>query len=329
MKLLLRTDGNLKIGNGHVVRVLALANKLKEQNINYLLAIKSDDFWFKKISKNHNVKKISNDFKDILDLIDNESITHFIYDTRNDLIQKDFDIIKQKYPGLKLIVIDNPEEIRNSADLYLSPPIPQINLWSWPDFKGLIKSDWEYVFLRSDFKKYKKNKDSNFITLSFGSTDPFYLTEKVLRQISINKDVFKDYKFRLIVGPQFKRLDEIKKTSYFKNLNIETLQSPKNIAKVFSDSFFSIIAFGVTAYEFASLGIPFLSISISKDHELSSKVFSDNGLSKSLGTLDIFEKKFKKNIETFFNDYKFFKTKHENFENKICDWNLIINSIIN
>ena len=72
-----------------------------------------------------------------------------------------------------------------------------------------------------------------------------------------------------------------------------------------------------------------MSISISNDHEESSNLFVKNNLSKSLGLIENFEYNFYNIAINFLNDLKTKKISFDNFNNKISDWNKIINVITN
>jgi len=310
-------------------RMIALADELIARNISVKFLIKKDDYWINKLKKKYQVIKCDEKNTILFNLIKIDHTTHFIYDTRNDLDVKDFVKIKKLNNQLKIIVNDSPEEIRKYCDIFLSPPIAQIKDWDWTGFNGKIYSDWEYVMLRKEFHETSTEKKSNKVLLSFGSTDPFCITEKVLDLLCKEDNKLKHYEFVLIVGPQFDRIKKIKSSISFKSLNIEIIKSPSNIEKLFNSVSFAIISFGVTAYELSLLKVPFMSISISNDHEESSNLFVKNNLSKSLGLIENFEYNFYNIAINFLNDLKTKKISFDNFNNKISDWNKIINVITN
>ena len=72
-----------------------------------------------------------------------------------------------------------------------------------------------------------------------------------------------------------------------------------------------------------------MSISISNDHEKSSNLFVKNNLSNSLGLIENFEFNFYNIATNFLNDLETKKISLDNFNNKISDWNKIINVIAN
>ena len=326
MNFLIRTDGSISIGNGHIFRMIALADELISRNFPVTFLIKKDDFWIDRLKKKYTVIKCDENNKLLYKILDNFSFTHFIYDTRNDLNKSDFLKIRKTKSNPKIIVNDSPEKIRKYCDIFLSPPIIQVKEWDWSGFQGKIFSDWDFVILRKEFlKTISKNKNSKNVVLSFGSTDPFLITEKVLHLLNNSGDKFKSLTYTLIVGPQFDRIEKIKLSSSYKNLNIEILKSPSNIVEIFNSAFFAIISFGVTAYELAALKVPFLSVSISNDHEKSAEIFSKNNISSSLGLVDNLENNFCKLAKNFL---KNLNKKNINFNFQICNWNKIISSVL-
>ncbi len=337
MKILIRTDGGLELGNGHIVRMLSLAEQLEERKIDFGFAIRGDNYWFNQLKgKKYNVVRIQDKIEqtqELIEIVKNQRISHLVYDTRNELTKEELNIIKKK-TGVFLSVIDSPEDTRLVGDAVIYPPIPQIKEWKWDGFKGNIYSGWEYVFIRKEFhpsnnKEAKKN--SNNILLSFGSTDPFLITEMMLRVIFENYSLFRDCHFILLVGPQFNRIDEIKQMKEFQFLNIELIQSPSKLADLFNRMYLAFIAFGVTAYELASCSIPFLAVSPTKDHEKSVKVFEEAGLGFSLGTIDQFASRFVNAVKEFQSQEDVLLNHRMHFlnQNKIGDYSLIIKAITN
>lgn len=337
LNVLIRTDGSRELGNGHIIRMLALADELFFRGIQFIFALKFDDYWIKKIlEKKFGVVQLSegsNHLEVFRDILIEKKITHLVYDTRGDLTKDGLSYLRET-ASLQVIVIDSPEDTRLAADVAVFPPVPQIKMWSWSGFKGRIFSGWEYVLLRKEF--LRKNAaleliDTKRILLSFGSTDPFCMTEKILKLIAGNKKIFSNYEFILLVGPQFDRLDAIIESADFKHLKISIQKSPGDIASLFRSVDIAIIAFGVTAYELTALSIPFLCISLTEDHERSSRVFEENGLCVSLGLLNNFAEGFKAKMEYYFDHYELMKKHIKDFQSKklICDWPRIIDAITN
>ena len=335
MKALIRTDGGLVLGNGHIIRMLALAQKLKEIEFSISFAISKDQFWINRIQEiGYAVYKLlpgSDGINRIINIIIKGSFTHLVYDTRNELSKAELEQIKIK-TGVIIVVIDTPEDTRLVADVALYPPLLQLQEWNWKDFKGKLYSGWEYVLLRQEFleKINKQKKSTKKILLSFGSTDPYQLTERTLKIISEHEKVFKGWDIIVLVGPQFNRLESINTMLGFSNLIVEVLQAPNNIANLFATVDLAIIAFGVTAYELASCHVPFFAVSLTPDHENSAKLFEEYKFGISLGQIVGFEQRL---IEKMIN-YSKFKTQAKTDQNfykvhSICNYDKIIKAIKN
>jgi UDP-2,4-diacetamido-2,4,6-trideoxy-beta-L-altropyranose hydrolase len=332
LRILIRTDGGVKIGNGHIIRMMALAQEFVLRKVDFVFALKQDEFWVSNLSaRGYSVFQLPPDYvEELVTLIKNESITHLVYDTRDDLTREQIEKIK-KEAKVRVVIIDSPENVRLAADAAIFPPILQLKDWSWEGFRGKIYSGWEYVLLRNEFSTvapYSSGKKK--ILLSFGSTDPYSLTEWAFAQIELAGHLFSNYEFIVVVGPQFERLEKLRELPVFRKMKITILQAPSDLIAVFQSVDFAFIALGVTAYELAALSIPFLFVSISDDHRKSGEVFETHGLGISLGTLNQDLDHFEDKTTRFMNHLDKIKDNLEVFRsgNKICDWSKIINTIL-
>ena len=340
MKILVRVDGSEQLGNGHIFRMKALSDQLQDMKLEHAFAIRMEDFWVSNFRNDgREVYKLSSRLNDnvseLSGLILNLKITHLVYDTRNDLTKEELICIK-KQTGVRLAVIDSPEETRLVADVNLYPPLPQLNEWDWSGFEGSeILSGWEFVLLRKEFLVRHKIKDSMIkpqsVLLSFGSTDPFCITEQVLDLLAQNKEFLIGMKYFILTGPQFTRTEKLRELISALNLPAEIIIAPENIVDLYRSVDMAIIAFGVTAYELVACEVPFLSVSISADHERSASLFESCGLSVSLGIIEELHKNLLSKLRDFVESYKS-KTvilNKFNSEIKISNYKKIIYAIIN
>lgn len=328
INIAIRTDGSIKLGNGHIIRMLALSDELEIRKMNHIFYIKYDSFWVNSLIKRG--KKLieikTNKISDFLNSLVTIGITHLIYDTRNDLTKNELLYLKAN-SNIKVIIIDSPEDLRIAGDLNLYPPIPQVSIWDWSNYNGKIRSGWEYVFLRREFSKFpSKNLTANYnnVILSFGSTDPHNLTEKTINLLENCSDWKFKYKFQIILGPQFERISLIEKLISNSKLNFELIISPQNLLKIFSEARFAIISFGVTAYELASLSVPSFYVTISEDHMISSSVFINENLGFALGDLKTYQLNLDSEVNVFLQNISNYE---RNKKIKISDWNFIIDEI--
>ncbi len=338
MKILIRTDGSEKLGNGHMFRMKALSDQFQTLNLDHAFAIREDSFWVLNLRKegkesHHLNQSPENKVTELSQLIANLRVTHLVYDTRNDLSKEELKHVKQQ-TGVRLIVNDSPEETRLVADVNLYPPIPQLEEWDWSGFEGAeVLSGWEYVLLRKEFVTEHLHKTPlqipRSILLAFGSTDPFELTEKVLMMLADKPELIAGIKFYIVAGPQFSRTDRVNALISKLNLSAEILIAPQDIADLYRKMDMAIIAFGVTAYELVSCEVPFLSVSISADHEHSASLFEMTGLSVSLGLMGDMEKTFHSKFSSFIKSCtsNAAHLRKFNTEFQICNYKKIIHAI--
>jgi len=293
MNILFRCDGSVALGMGHVVRCLALADHLKENyDCNIKFAMRNSELGIKKIKEAYPVLE-SNEkgfsYKEWLtDCIEKTNTNILIMDMRDGFIKEELRTIKIK-TGIKVVTIDDPEDKRLEVDLAFYPPVPQLKKLNWDGFGGELYVGWEYVILRKDFlKQYPKPKNSvPNILVSMGASDEKNMTEFVINTLN---PIIEKFKVTIIVGSGYPYLKNLTKTLEEVHFEFELLQNPKDIAKIMSQSDFSIISFGQTAYELAALNIPAFYISLSHDHNESSKLFMNENFGQSLGLYSNFSK---------------------------------------
>jgi len=137
-------------------------------------------------------------------------------------------------------------------------------------------------------KQYPKPKYSALnILVSMGGTDEKNMTEFVINSLN---PIIEKFKVTIIVGSGYPYLKNLNKTLEKVHFEFELLQNPKDIAKIMSQSNFSIISFGQTAYELAALIVPTIFLCLSHDHNESSKLFMNENFGQSLGLYSNFSK---------------------------------------
>jgi len=301
--ILFRCDGSIKIGMGHVIRCMALADHLKENHgCKIQFAMRRSELGINKVKESYPVM-LSNEkdfnYKEWLtDCIEKTNAEVLIMDIRDDLMRDQLKSIKKKTEN-KVVTIDDPEDKRLEADLAFYPPVPQLEKLNWNGFGGELYVGWEYVILRKDFlKQYPKPKNSvPNILVSMGATDEKNMTEFVINSLN---PIIEKFKVTIIVGSGYPYLKNLNKTLEEVHFEFELLQNPKDIAKIMSQSDFSIISFGQTAYELAALKVPTIFLCLSHDHNESSKLFINEEIGVSMGEYSKLSKqKFIKSVQYY------------------------------
>ena len=307
MNILFRCDGSVEIGMGHVIRCLALADHLKENHgCKIHFAMRKSELGINRVKKSYPVieaNEQSFDYVDwFFDCISQTQSKILIMDMRDGLTKEQLKLIKKK-TGIKVVTIDDPEDKRLEADLAFYPPVPQLEKLNWDGFEGELYVGWEYVLLRKEFlKQYPKPKNSiPNILVSMGATDGKNMTEFVINSLD---RIIEKFKVRIIVGSGYPYLKNLNKTLEEVHFEFELLQNPKDIAKIMSQSDFSIISFGQTAYELAALNIPTIYLCLTEDHVESAKLFMNEDFGKCLGVFPNIDKlKFINSINNYLLKY--------------------------
>lgn len=146
MNILFRCDGSVKIGMGHVVRCLALADHLKENHgCNIHFAMRQSELGMNKVKESYKVvdsnEESFNYVKWLSDCISNTKSDILIMDMRDGLKREELRSIKKK-TGIKVVTIDDPEEKRLESDLAFYPPVPQLENTNLYRFKGELYVGW-------------------------------------------------------------------------------------------------------------------------------------------------------------------------------------------
>ncbi len=227
-KAVLRADGNLKIGLGHIYRCIAIAEMIQlDFDCEFLLGYQSQ--FENVIPKQFTVKHIPHNYA-----IDRENQwIQANYDTNSLLIILDgyhFNSAYQKSikkTNAKLVYIDDLLNEHMCADIVINhSPNVTINLYKKEKYTK-IYTGLEYVLLRKRFleeaseKKEKKNKISSAL-ITLGGSDEYNITLKILISLlNINQI----NSINIVIGVSYPHTDKLKQ---------EVARSSKNI-KVFSN----------------------------------------------------------------------------------------------
>ena len=291
-----RVDSSSKIGSGHVMRCLALADFLKKKKLNtFFLKRDLDGNYIKKVKKHgHKVcvlkhKKIKKNHKNYFksffyknwlettEYQDAQECLSFFQKKRTGIVVVDHygiskiwhDVIKKK--NFKIIVIDDLADRKYNCDLLLDSTPGRKKI----EYKNLINSKCELLvgaknfLLREEFinqkKKYLKRKLVKKVLISMGGSDPNNSSEfiiKNLEKVKLNIIV------TLIIGKNYKYFSKLKKLIKKFNTKIILKRNVNNMAKLINESDLGITTPSVTALEFCYMELPTMVITASKNQEL-------------------------------------------------------------
>ena len=285
-------DASRKVGTGHMMRCLALANEAKQRKWECIFVLRHpEDRIVEYISSfDHRVKKLSSeddekitqnttahgDWLPVSQVQDANETAEVICDLKPDWIIVDhyaldaiwFTIIEKT--NTKIFVIDDLGDRELICDLLLDQNLGA----SAEKYDGKLPINCRlllgptYALLRSEFKDWREHSvksrlDRNIenILITMGGVDADNHTLQILKEIS-KSDYARKCALTVLVGgsyPHTKKLHEFLQTS---KLKVSVLSNVNNMAHLMCESDLCIGAAGSTSWERCCLGLPTITFTI-------------------------------------------------------------------
>ena len=334
MKIVFRVDASLKMGTGHLMRCLTLAQVLKENgaNIEFICRKHKGSLIGKIRLSGFNVHEL-----ELLEEteVDNKlSHSHWLGTTQQQDADNCIDILKVKKTDWlivdhyaldikwhqqlrplvkKLMVIDDLADRQFDCDLLLNQNLgSQIR-----DYKDKVPNHCElllgcdYALLRAEFarlraqaleKRYNTKKIKN-ILISIGGSDSKNYTYVILQQLSDNFNV------TIVLGKQSPHNQMLK--SYVKDKSITIIIDADNMAELMLSADLAIGAGGSTSWERCCLGLPTL-LYVTADNQ--------KKIAKKLEKTDAVKivKNFAQDLQEIIDDFSSWRIMSKN-ASKVCD----------
>ena len=272
--LIIRADADSRIGTGHVMRCLALAQGWQQHGGKVVLAGKITSVALQqKIKKNGctlvNVKQpfpAPDDLELLRKLIQKNGPAacrwividgyHFTADYAQCLRQA----------GAKILLIDDyAHQAEYSADLLLNQNLGSEGLVYKLNPDAVMLLGNKYVLLRREFLKEqnRENKDvfpekARHVLVTLGGADPENVTLKVIEALDLLE--LPQLEVKIIVGPANSYFDLLKDHMYNVSFSRELVTDIKNMVPLMKWADVAITAGGSTCWELAYMGVPALLI---------------------------------------------------------------------
>jgi UDP-2,4-diacetamido-2,4,6-trideoxy-beta-L-altropyranose hydrolase len=307
MKIAIRVDSSVKIGTGHVMRCITLANSLRKNGAEVLFVCRKHDESMNQfiIGKGFNVEQLNispknivenrtgkYNYKSMLEISEMEDAENTIEKIRyfkpNWVIVDHYSLgikweqIIKKYTN-KIFVIDDIANRRHDCDVLLDQNLYE-NMHSRYD--NLIPEGCKkllgpkYALLRSEFINHRKNvqitnEDINSVFIFFGGTDHLNLTEITLRSLMEKK--LSHLTFNVVIGKDNPNKVSIQKFSAL-HKNINLIIQTNEIGSIMAKSDIAIGSGGSAIWEICCLGLPSFIISFADNQLESVRHLSKNNI---------------------------------------------------
>ena len=282
---LIRCDGGGQFGYGHVKRMVALARALRDREgigaifvvngtVDALLPIRRAGF---------EADLIGNDSRKLSSLVDSKSPDFLLLDCREGPSRDAVAAMSDRVAVTA--VIDDGSERRLAADLAYYPRVPQAERLDWSGSHCRPRIGWQWSVLGLDMSAARPKPVSPRPTLlvSMGGSDPLGLTLRAARALARLDPIFRA---RFVIGPGVNDHEKVASAIVKLKSNFETIEGADDLANEYASADFALAAFGVTAYELASFGVPALYLCLTEDHALSASAFEYAGMGVSLGVAE-------------------------------------------
>lgn len=246
-KVFFRADAGSKVGYGHFIRSLALADMLKYDFSCTFFTVHPTGYQLGELKKvcGYVALREKTKFEDFLTYLKGDEIVvldNYFYSTD---YQKQ---IKEK--GSKLVCIDDMHDKHYVADVIINHAITDKSLFDCEPYTMLCLG-FDYALLRKPFLiPYTERKRNNDIVVNFGGADPLHLTDKI---ITLLLTINVPYHIIAILGDKTYLSDENKnRVEIRKNL------SAQQMANLFETSAFGILSASSVCIEALSRNLPLI-----------------------------------------------------------------------
>ena len=267
MNVLIRADGNERIGSGHIMRTKSIAAELKGLGAKVLYALADE----------RGKRLINNEFQSVV-LSSN-------YECLDDEINALSSVVKEQ--EIKLILLDSyfvtPKYFKELKKLAKVAYIDDLDAFAY-ECEALInygaffdKNEYkarqnlakkyflgsEFAPLRAEFgstQKSSKNTQKKQVLLTTGNTDLLGIMPRLLEAF-LSDESLKNLEFLAISGAFNEHENKLLALST-KHKNIKVLKNPENMAQIMAEADFVLSAGGSTLYELASLAKAVICFSI-------------------------------------------------------------------
>ena len=292
-------------GYGHLSRCLAIAEAVRDDHgLGVIFAFPTDGPTDQPVADQQAAEQMTaargfpvklvgslDPESEISKIISNNNIISAIFDVRNEYSGTLVKRVQQR--GILTIVLDDPGDRRLCGDYAIYPPVPQIEAMDWSGYGGELLRGWEWSMLgargiatrpgtadcRSDLSGQASGKSR--VVISMGGSDPASLTLPVVRAA---RYLVVGYHMQVVIGPGFSAPDRLVRQIGDISRDIEILTGMDDLTEVLSGAHLTILAFGVTAYEAATLGVPALYLCLTDDHRQSASAFEAAEIGRVIDT---------------------------------------------
>jgi len=282
---LIRCDGGGRFGYGHVKRMVALARALRDrESIGVIFALNGSVDALKPIRRaGFEATQIdgAHDFAALNKLIAERAPDMLICDMREGCDREELGRLAKRVA--LTAVIDDASERRLAANLAYYPPSAHALGWKGSACKPRIGWEWTPLGVNVGPTQNRATTQRPTLLVAMGGSDPTSLTLRCAGALARLEPTFRA---RFVIGPGMSEAERSARAIVALSPNFETVEGADDLSTEYASADAALAAFGVTAYELASFGVPAIYLCLTSDHAASAASFEKAGMGISLGVAD-------------------------------------------
>lgn len=289
--VLIRCDGDARIGLGHVVRCLAVAEALRDRHgCRVQFAIESGQPAVE-LATRHGFAcvdpRAGGESEDawIERALAATGAAALVLDVRTGL---DGDAVRRwRRRGVVTAVLDDGSPRRLAAEFGFFPPVPQLKDLDWAGFAGTLGVGWDYLPLRRIFAAAGRAMPAGSgqplrVLVSMGGADPAGATETAVAALA---GIAERVEVTVVVGRARPDIAPLRALIADRLPGARLLHGSDDMPALLAAADLAVISFGMTAYEAAASGTPSLALCLTGDHEASAQALAGEGALEIAGRI--------------------------------------------
>lgn len=291
--ILFRADGNEKIGTGHIMRCLSIADAFNHLGEETAFVIADDSLKLLIEDRGYKAIVLNSDYQDMM--CESERITMIIEKEKPQVIIIDSYFVTAQYMNhlrkyTKTVYIDDIAAFPYPVDVLINYNAYGLNtdynalyhnkMKKPTMFLGPAYTPLRTMFVNLDKKQQPKNVQN--VLISTGGSDSLHIALNLIIYILKLKNI--RYRFHFLLGAMNKDKNEIH-SLIRKQSNIIIHENVKDMKSLISDMDLVVSAAGSTLYEICACGVPLITYVLADNQISGANAFSDMGLALNLGDL--------------------------------------------
>lgn len=287
--LFIRADADFKMGTGHLMRMMALAEQWKQlgKRVRFMTASVLPGIEKMFLEKGFESFPISagigsaEDAAQTLRLAQRESwcvLDGYQFIPAYQLILKE--------AGQRLMIVDDEAKL----SVFHGEAVLNQNIYAEPGlYKKSLKTGQalcgaKFALLRSEFRNAPLSRATanlaKRIMISFGGTDPALMTEKTLAALSLFE--FKNGEVRIAVGPGFAERKSLSDAAQGAPFRVSLEKNP-SMSEMMRWADLALVSSGSTCWELCAMGTPAVVIPVAENQVLTAEALDRLGIAVNLG----------------------------------------------